>query len=195
MAILDRMRRAVPFAVVFAAGLWLWSVADSFAIATRLGRVGPEAWPKIVLLLLLLAALWGAIEALMKAAPDGGASIMIKQATRSAGHEEDAEKALEGDTEGPVEHKPIFAIAGIAAMLGYVALLPYLGYAISTFLLLLAIMLLAGYRRPLTAIVISLLGTLAFFFVFQRIAYISLPLGAGAFKDFSTVLMTLMGVR
>ncbi len=195
MAILDRMRRAAPFAVVFAAALWLWTVADSFAISKRLGRLGPEAWPKIVLLLLLFAALWGAIEAFLKAEPDGAASIMIKQATRSAGHEDDAEKVLDGDADGPIEHRPIFAFAGVAAMLGYVALLPYLGYAICTFLLLLAIMLLAGYRRPLSAIVISLLGTLAFFFVFQRIAYISLPLGTGVFKDFSTVLMALMGVR
>jgi putative tricarboxylic transport membrane protein len=195
MTILDRMRRAAPFAVVFATGLWLWTVADSFAISTRLGRLGPEAWPKIVLLLLLFAALWGAIEAFMKAAPDGAASIMIKQATRSAGHEEDAEKALEGDPDGPIKRRPIFAFAGVVAMLGYVALLPYLGYAICTFLLLLAIMLLAGYRRQLSAIVISLLGTLAFFFVFQRIAYISLPLGTGVFKDFSTMLMALMGVR
>src|SRR5262245_42011620 len=116
MAILDRARRAAPFAVVFAAGIWLWTVADSFAISTRLGRLGPEVWPKIILLLLLLAALWGTIEAFIRAAPDGGASIMIKQATRSAGHEEDAEKALQGDTDAPVDRRPIFAVAGIAAM-------------------------------------------------------------------------------
>jgi putative tricarboxylic transport membrane protein len=195
MAFLARVRRAVPFLVVLAAALWLWSVAESFAISTRLGRIGPEAWPKMVLLLILLAALWGVVEACLKARPDEVASVLIKQATRSAGHEQDAEQALEGESEGPVEHRPAFALAGIGAMLVYVAAIPYLGYGICTFLLLLAIMLLAGYRKPVSAAVIALLGTLAFFFVFQRIAYISLPLGVGVFKEFSTELMTLMGVR
>ena len=89
----------------------------------------------------------------------------------------------------------VFALAGIVAMLGYVAVLPFLGYSVSTFLLLLAIMLLAGYRRPVPALLIALLGTFAFFFVFQRIAYISLPLGAGVFKQISITLMALIGVR
>jgi putative tricarboxylic transport membrane protein len=196
MAVLDRVLRSVPFLAVFAVGVWLWGVADSYAIATRLGRAGPELWPKIVLILLLGAALWGIAEAFLKEQSDGGAaSALIRRATRSAGHEADADKALEGEADGPVERRPVFALAGIAAMLGYVAVLPFLGYSVSTFLLLLAIMLLAGYRRPVPALLIALLGTFAFFFVFQRIAYISLPLGAGVFKQISITLMALIGVR
>jgi putative tricarboxylic transport membrane protein len=190
MVILDRVLRAVPFLAVFVAGLWLWSVAESFAIATRLARAGPELWPKIVLTLLLGAVLWGVVEALFRAQRDDRAArVIMRYVSRSTGHEPDAEESLEG------ERRPIFAIAGIAAMLGYVAVLPYLGYAVSTLLLLLAIMLLAGYSRPLSALLIALLGTLAFFLVFQRIAYISLPLGIGVFKQFSTTLMALIGVR
>ena len=83
----------------------------------------------------------------------------------------------------------------MAAMLGYVAVISYLGYAVSTFLLLFSIMLLAGYRRPLLAVLISLVGCLAFFVVFQRIVYVSLPLGVGPFKELSLALMALMGVR
>jgi hypothetical protein len=60
---------------------------------------------------------------------------------------------------------------------------------------MLTIMLLAGYTRPVVAAFISLVGTLAFFFVFQRVAYISLPLGVGPFKDLSVWLMTIIGVR
>jgi putative tricarboxylic transport membrane protein len=195
MAILDRARRAAPFLLVLAAALWLWTVADSFAISTRLGRVGPEVWPKVVLLLMLLAALWGVVEAFITTRPEDAANVMIKQASRSAGHQEDAEKALEGEAQGGAQRRPIFAIGGIAAMLGYVAAMPYLGFSASTLLLLLATMSLAGYRRPIPAALIALLGTLAFFFVFQRIAYISLPLGVGAFKELSTALMALMGVR
>ena len=194
MAILDLTRRVAPFLLVFGAAVWLWTVADSFAISTRLGRAGPELWPKIVLLLLLGAALWGVVEA-FRGRGDESTNVLITQASRSAGHEEDARKDLAGEADGVIERQPIFAIAGMAAMLGYVAVIQYLGYALSTFLLLLSIMLLAGYRKPLRATAIALLGTIAFLLVFQRIVYVSLPLGAGPFKVLSTSLMALMGVR
>jgi hypothetical protein len=149
----------------------------------------------MVLVLLLGAALLGVVQALLRTQSDDGPSALIKQASRSAGRERDAEQALQGDLDGPAVRKPILAAAGMGAMLAYVAGLPFLGYVVSTFLLLLAIMLLAGYRRPLSAVLIALLGTFAFFFVFQRIAYISLPLGTGIFRQFSTTLMALIGVR
>lgn len=171
-------------------GLWLWSVADSFAIATGLGRAGPELWPKIVLALLLGAALWGVADALLRAqSHDGPASTLVGYARSLTRYADDQEKSAED------KPQPSVAIAGLGAMLAYVAALPYLGYAVSTFLLLLAIMLLAGYRRPLSALLIALLGTLAFLFVFQRIAYISLPLGSGVFRQLSITLMALIGVR
>jgi hypothetical protein len=179
----------VPFLVVAAIGLWLWSVADSFAITTGLGRAGPEVWPKIVLALLLVAALWGVAAALLGTRPDRGAVSMARYTRPSSGYPEDQEQSQEG------KPQPVIAVAGLAAMLAYVGALPYLGYAVSTFLLLLAIMLLAGYRRLLLAVLIALLGSLALFFVFQRIAYVSLPLGSGLFRQFSIFLMALLGVR
>jgi len=191
MAFLDLVRRVGPFLLVFAAGIWLWSIAQAMAIATQ-GRAGPELWPKLVLLLMLVAAAWGVAEALFKAGRDDDTSVLIANATRSAGHEEDARQDL---ADGTGKRQPVFAIAGIAAMLGYVAAISYLGYAVSTFLLLLAIMLLAGYRRPIGAVLISLIGAFAFLLVFQRLVYVSLPLGAGPFKDFSLMLMSAIGVR
>jgi putative tricarboxylic transport membrane protein len=195
MAILDLARRVGPFLVVLCVAVWLWTVAESFAISTQLGRAGPDLWPKIVLLLMLGAALWGVADALFKRRPDDDTSFLIANATRTAGHEEDARQDLAAEAGDPADRRPIFSISGMVAMLGYVAVISYLGYAISTFLLLLAIMMLAGYRRPLLAILISLIGCLSFFVVFQRIVYISLPLGVGPFKELSLTLMALMGVR
>lgn len=195
MALLDLARRVGPFVVVFGTAMWLWTVAESFAISTRLGRAGPDLWPKIVLLLMLGAALWGVAEALFKRRPEDDTSILIANATRAAGHEEDARQDLAAEAGDPADRRPVFSIAGMGAMLGYVAVISYLGYTVSTFLLLLSIMLLAGYRRPVLAVLISLIGCLAFFVVFQRIVYVSLPLGVGPFKELSLALMALMGVR
>jgi putative tricarboxylic transport membrane protein len=190
MPILDRLLRVAPFLAVGGVALWLWSQADTFAIATQRGRVGPELWPRIVLTLLLGAALWGAVAAFLRAQSEGGTDTLASYTSNNS-----------GGGAGPHEQvprakpRPVLALAGLAAMLAYVAALPYLGYAVCTFLLLLAIMLLAGYRRPLSALLIAFLGTLAFFFVFQRIAYVSLPLGSGVFRQFSIALMALIGVR
>src|SRR5689334_15341935 len=105
MAILDLARRVGPFLVVFCAAMWLWSVAESFAISTRLGRAGPDLWPKIVLLLMLGAALWGMAEALFKRQPHDDTSILIANATRAAGHEEDARQDLVADAGDPSDRR------------------------------------------------------------------------------------------
>ena len=41
----------------------------------------------------------------------------------------------------------------------------------------------------------SLIGSFGFFFIFMKVAYISLPLGQGPFKALSLLLMQWMGVR
>lgn len=195
MAVLDLARRAGPFAIVLGTGIWLWTVADDFAIKTSLGRAGPDLWPKIVLALMIGAAIWGIAEALFKSRPDDETSILIANASRSAGHEEDARQDLSEATDGGGERQPRYALAGIAAMLGYVVVIPYLGFLIATFLLLLSIMLAAGYTRLLRASAISLVGAVVFFIVFQRIVYVSLPHGEGPFKELTLALMALIGVR
>lgn len=193
MSIIDAGRRAGPFVLILGVGIWLWTVAESYTITGNLGRAGPELWPKIVLILMIGAAIWGIVEALLKSREGDETSALITQASRSAGREEDARKDLAGDAD--VERQPVFAISGILAMLGYVVVIGYLGYAVSTFLLLLSIMLLAGFRRPLAATLIAFIGAMVFFVVFQRIVYISLPLGAGPFKELSLALMSLIGVK
>ena len=194
MMILDLVRRAAPFMMVLGVGIWLWTVANDFAISTTLGRAGPDLWPKIILVLLIGAALWGVLEAALKSRSDDDTSILITNATRSAGHEEDARKDLEGDA-ADSEKRPVFAMLGIASMLGYVAVIPYLGFIVSTFLLLLAIMTFAGYEKRLRAALIAAIGAFVFFIVFQRLVYVSLPMGAGPFRDLTLALMALLAVR
>jgi putative tricarboxylic transport membrane protein len=195
MALPDLARRAGPFVIVLGAGIWLWTVASDFAINTTLGRAGPDLWPKIILVLMIGAAIWGIAEAIFKSRLDDETSTLIAQASRSAGHEADAGQDLAAATEGTGERRPRFAVAGIVAMLGYVAIIPYIGFLIATFLLVLAIILAAGYTRLVRATGISLIGAFAFFFVFQRIVYVSLPHGEGHFKELTLSLMALLGVR
>jgi putative tricarboxylic transport membrane protein len=51
------------------------------------------------------------------------------------------------------------------------------------------------YRRPGVILVTSLVGSLAFMFMFMKIVYVSLPLGVEPFSQVSFLLMRLMGIR
>lgn len=194
MHVFRRLTKALPFLVVMGVAAFLWSAASAIDAPVRPGRLGPDVWPKIILGLMLIAAAWGALQALADPSGDEGTSILIKNASRSVGREEEAQRDLEAEAGGGGGRIGL-AVAGMAALLGYVAVIAYMGFAVSTFLLLLTIMVLGGYEHYLRAALISGIGALAFFFVFQKVVYVSLPMGEGPFKALTTMLMALMGVR
>ena len=189
-----RLVRALPFVVVLAVGVWLWREAGSFVIA-RPGYAGPDLWPKVVLILLIGAAFVGALQALVRGSDDGAAGALIESATRAVGREGELEADLQLEFGDPARRKPVWAWVGIALLLGFVAVVPYIGFTLACFLLMFWIILAAGYPRWGVAAAVAACGTIAFFVVFQRIVYVSLPLGAGPFKDLSVALMAAIGVR
>jgi putative tricarboxylic transport membrane protein len=193
MQLLSRLGRAGPFLIVFAAGIYLYSVADHFDVVTRAGRAGPDLWPKIVVGFMLVAAGWGALQAMLSKGEGTGTDLLARMAAR-VGHGRSTDGVA---AESVVEELPSTgrAIGAALAMIVFVAGIPYVGFSVSTFLLMWTVMLLGGYSRPLVAACIALLGTLAFFIVFQRVAYVSLPLGTGPFRALSESLMALLGVR
>jgi putative tricarboxylic transport membrane protein len=195
MQIVVRLGRAAPFLLVMAVGIYLYYVASQFDFVAHPNRAGPDVWPKIVLALMLLACVWGALQALLKPSDGEEMSLLVRAATRAVGREEEARQDLEADAGSTGQRRPLHALGAILALLAFVGCIAYVGFAVATFVLMFAIMLLAGYGRPFVAASISLIGALAFFFVFQRVAYISLPLGVGPFRDLSIWLMAIIGVR
>lgn len=189
-----RLVRVLPFFIVLGIGFWLWHEASGFALA-RADRVGPEVWPRAILVLLIASAVVGASQALVRGADEGSASALIKSATRAVGREGEIEADLQIEAGDPSTRQPLWAGVGIALLLGFVAVVPYLGFTLTTFLLMFGVILCAGYRRPLVAGVTAAIGTLAFFIIFQRLVYVSLPLGVGPFKELSTALMAALGVK
>ena len=189
-----RFVRALPFLIVLVAAALLWLVTGDFVTA-RPGYAGPDLWPKAVLVLLIAASAVGALQALLRDVDDGGAGALIETATRAVGREGELEADLQLEFGDPAKRQPLWAWVGIALLLGYVAVVPWIGFTPATFLLMFGIILAAGYLKPWRAAAIAALGTLAFFVVFQRVVYVSLPLGAGPFKDVSIALMAAIGVR
>jgi len=195
MQIAVRLGRALPFLLVMAVGIYLYHVANQFDFVARPNRPGSDLWPKIALGLMLLASAWGALQALLIPSDGEEMSLLVRAATRAVGREKEARQDLDAEAGSTGQRHPLRALAAILALLAFVGCIAYVGFAVATFVLMLTIMLLAGYTRPFVAAFISLIGALSFFFVFQRVAYISLPLGVGPFRDLSVWLMAIVGVR
>ena len=178
-AAVRRLRAALPYAVVLAAGIYLYYSASNFEFEEVESRIGPGAWPKLVLGLMLLAALWGFVGNVLRPEPP------------EAAPEANDDAALIQ----PPEIYPGLVWLAISAVFAYLLLLPILGFFIATALLCFALMLLGHFRRLVPAAVMSVVFSFAFLFLFMRVVYVALPLGITPFNDVSYALMALIGVR
>lgn len=177
---LRRLRAAAPYLVVFAAGLFLYFEASSFQFEEVGGRIGPGAWPKLILLLMLVTAVWGVVSSALQA----------NKPILSEAKADESEELLR-----PPEIYPYMVWLAVIATVGYLLLLPVLGFFLATILYSFVMMYLGHYRRPLVVVPLSVIIACVFLFLFMRVVYVALPLGMPPFDDVSYALMAIMGVR
>jgi hypothetical protein len=96
------------------------------------GRIGPAAWPKIILGLMLATALFGTAKAFA-----GGPRGPRRASDAGAGRR----------SEVPASTWPQLTIAGVALFVGYTIALEPLGFIVATALLLGLFMLVGRYRN------------------------------------------------
>lgn len=155
--------------------LGLFAGAALFAAAGRLpvvpvpGQLGPDFWPRLILVGLMASCL-----------------LKVFEGARSRGGP--AEQAV-----APPLSVPKLA-GGMALVVGYAAVAPLLGFPLTNFLFLLAFMRLAGARRPLPLFVTAALGTVALLYVFVKVVYLPLPKGAGVLEDFTIFFYRLLKI-
>lgn len=155
--------------LVLVAAVLLFRAAGRLPVVPVPGQLGPDFWPRLVLAGLM------------------GACVL---------------KILEVARAGPAKPRQVAALplsaprltGGIALVLGYTALTPLLGFPLATFLFLLAFMRLAGGRRPLLLLSVSVLGTVALLYLFVKVVYLPLPKGAGVIEDFTIFLYRLLRI-
>ena len=176
-----RLRAALPYVVVLAAGAFLYAKADNFEFEEASGRIGPGAWPKLCLVLMLVTAFWGAVSSALKV-------------DKSAPDEASEAKADEALTQLP-ELYPWLVWLAVLATVAYLFLLPFLGFFIATIIYCCGLMYLGHYRQPLRVAALSVAVALAFMFMFMRVVYVSLPPGVAPFDQVSYALMAAMGVH
>jgi putative tricarboxylic transport membrane protein len=118
---------------------------------------------------------------------DTGEPASVPRDTGEVAEAEGAEPAL------PLS--PARLLAGIVVTVLYVLLLPVLGFALGTALYIAVMCRVGNYRRWLVILPTAVIGSLAFMFVFQRIVYVSLPIGTPPFDAVALGLMRLMGIH
>ena len=174
-----RAKAIVPYAAVCAGAAFLFGKTASFGALGRPGQLGPDFWPKAVLVLLMFTCAIEILRLALAPATKPSAIALAKQA-----HDEEENPRF-----------PLLLWGGIGLTILYVPGMQLLGFFLATVIYLAAFMLVGRYRRYGVIAVTSIVGSLVFVFVFMKVVYVSLPIGVGPFQSVSTALMALLGIH
>jgi putative tricarboxylic transport membrane protein len=192
----NRIARLLPHLAMLAIAVLLYWAALQIDTRGSDGgrRIGPDFWPKLVILLMGALCVYEIIKRLVVRTTftaRGLTSDLVHNPSEAAPPEPAADAPA---ATLPTREHNVRLLAGIAAIGGFALGVDWLGFFVATALFLFAFILIGGWHRPLLAAVIGLTGSLLMIVIFMRIAYISLPLGAGPFRELSLALLRLIGV-
>lgn len=185
-----RLTNSIPYAIVLAVAATLYAVTGHFDFSAHPGRLGPDVWPKALLVLTMLTCSFEIAKALLckRCADEVEGLLELIQ-------EESAEAHVAALPEPAPPTYLHLLLAGVGLTIGYVYLIDKLGFFLDTLAFMMLFMVVGRYRKPGAVIAVGLLGSLTFMFVFMKIVYVSLPIGVAPFSAVSLALMQLMGIR
>jgi hypothetical protein len=160
--------------LIFIAAVALFAAAGRLPVVPVPGQLGPDFWPKVVLVGLMASSLLKILE------------------VRAAGREVWKRQSADPARAFPMNFPKLGG--GISFVIGYAALTPLIGFPLTNLLFLAAFMWLAGLRRPVPLLVTSTLGTVILLYLFVKVVYLPLPKGGGAMEDFTIFLYRLLGI-
>jgi putative tricarboxylic transport membrane protein len=176
----SQLIRTLPYAVGLAVAAVLFVYLGQIDYTPRPGHLGPEAWPRAVVVLMAAACLFQ----IVRIALSGNAVA------------ETAADEIEATSEVSSEEPkfPLLLVGGVALVLLYAVVLPVLGFVLTTFLFLAAFIYLGRYRRHAVVWTFSAAMTVVMAILFQRIAYVSLPRGVPPFDRIADLILLIPGV-
>jgi putative tricarboxylic transport membrane protein len=183
-----RMHKILPYAIVLAIVSYLYFLAAKIDFVAPGGRIGPDFWPKIILAMAMVACAYEIVKNLFFGKTDRDLEGVLASVLKDVPMELPIAAAEE-------KTYPHLLWIGIVITIAYAVLIEKLGFFLCTLIYLAAFMWIGRYRRIGVILVTSLIGSLAFIFMFMKIVYVSLPLGVDPFSQVSFLLMRLMGIR
>jgi cytochrome c oxidase subunit IV len=181
-----RLARAAPYALLLAVAGVLYYFALGIDTSATAGRIGPDFWPRAVLVLLAVVCVYELAKSFLSANARSAGGMLQDYLDASMASVE---------TQSAVPPSLLRLVLSMGATLAYVLLVDVLGFFLATAAYLAAFIALGGYRRWGVIAACALGGSLAMVVVFMKIVYVSLPLGAGPFRALSISLLVLLGVR
>jgi putative tricarboxylic transport membrane protein len=180
-----RLFASAPYIITLVVAILLFMKVNQLEFDRVAGRIGPDAWPKLILLLMIAAAAWGTAKTLLF--DTGSRSDEILHQIKNASQHD---AALIDER----EIYPARVWAALAGTLAYLWILHYLGFFLSSFAFLAFIIYVGGYRKYSWLLLISSVGSLFFMTIFVRVVYVSLPLGVQPFSAISLALLALLNI-
>lgn len=168
--------------VVLLVSVGFYILTGSFEYTAKAGRLGPDFWPKTILLLIMAMSVLEIVVALFRGDQPPGAEKA----------EDSGEKEPAGTETG--KRYPALMALGIALTVGYILLVSILGFALTTLLYLACFMYVGRYRKHMVIWVSSLVGTIFLVLVFIKLVYVSLPPGIPPFDNITYLIYSLLGI-
>ena len=182
-----RHSKTLPFVIVLAIAGFLYYRATQIEFAAPGGRIGPDVWPKAILVLAMIACVYEIAKNLLfgKWVRDmtGVLGSVLKDVP------------MDGVEETEAPSYPHLLWTGIVLTVLYVVVIEKIGFFLCTAIYLAAFMWVGRYRRLGVIFATSVIGSLAFMFMFMKVVYVSLPLGVEPFAQVSFLLMRVMGIK
>ncbi len=150
------------FFVVFAAAVYVFS--DRSIDPAPPGQLGAAFWPKMCLAGILLAA-----------------GIKGFELFRSRGRSSDDGGECKEMDNGKLALMMLLLVLVVPAI-------GLIGFPLASVLFFILFLYLAGLKKPLTLVLVSLLGTVGLIYVFVKIVYIPLPRGDWFFDDLTLLI-------
>lgn len=182
---LSKLLRAAPYIVLQLVAMYLYQIASRIEFPAAPGRIGPDFWPKSILVLLGLVCVYEIIKNLLVGETFTAAGLLEKL-MKDSGEVEGEEK---------LRSYPLLLAGGVVLTVIYVLSVDKLGFFLATIAYLALFMTIGRYRRWGVIAGASLLGSLALVFIFMKVVYVSLPLGVEPFSAVSLWLLRVMGVH
>lgn len=183
---IERIRKQVPYLVVLLIAGFLYYRATQIDFLAPGERIGPDVWPKAILLLAIATCVYEIAKNLFFAGKHEVGGIL-----ESIVEENPAAQVAAV----PTPTYPWRLAAGVALTIAYAVAIVNLGFFLCTAVFLAAFIRVGGYRRLGITLALGVAGSLAFLFMFMKVVYVSLPLGTGIFERLSILLMRAMGIR
>lgn len=186
---MDKLKASAPYWVTLAISVYLYYAATQISAPDTGGQLGPDFWPKAVIGLMILVCVYAIARILLFGRYGANATLDDTLQSEAA-----ANDPLETEAQ-PEQRYPMLLIAGTGLTILYVVVFNTLGFFLDTFIYMTAFMLIGRYRRIWIALIVSLIGSLIFMYVFMKIVFVSLPIGKPPFSEVSILLMQWMGIR